>query len=260
MRFLVTFLSIALLIAGNVAHSFALDMVIAYEDKEQPPFYMGEKVVLSEMPGVSVEMVLFIQAKIPDLHIMLVRYPWKRCLSALRSGEVSAIFNASFTKERQQYGFYPMKDGQLTPSRRMATISYSLYKKASSPVSWDCNKIDHLDGPIGAPSGYSIVSDLQKMGVKVEEAYSSISNLKKLQENRISACALQSITADSLLKKDTALKDIVKITPPLNVKDYYLILSHQFVDKQPDMAQKIWDAIGDIRESQFDSLMAKYAN
>lgn len=69
------------------------------------------------------------------------------------------------------------------------------------------------------------------------------------------------VTGDSLLKiAPEKFKRIVKVTPPIKTKPYYLMLSHQFVKKHPQLAEKIWDTIEIIRESQFDRISAKYSN
>jgi len=73
-------------------------MTIAYEDKEQPPYYMGNTMeVLASNPGVAVEMVKAVEKRVPNLVINLVRAPWKRCTTQLGDDQYDGIFNASYT-------------------------------------------------------------------------------------------------------------------------------------------------------------------
>lgn len=238
----------------------AVEMKVYYEDKEQPPYYLGNSEdIPGGAPGVAVEMVRMLPEKIPELAIILGRRPWARCLAMLKSGAADAIFNASFSPDRLDTGRYPMANGRADPKRRIATISYSLYVLGGSPVSFDGRTVTGLTTPVGAPLGYSVVNDLKRMGLEVEEAPSTHMNLTKLIRGRVAACALQDVSAAALISRHPEFKDIVRLTPPLESKAYYLMLSRQFVDRQPELAMRIWDALREIRESEGRKLEDKYA-
>lgn len=238
-----------------------LEILFAYENREQPPYYIGNTSRILPKPGVAVEMIMQLEKWVPDLEISLERHLWQRCKKKLQSGRIDGIFNASFKPERLTIGTYPMKNGEVDPSRRITTISYSLYKLRSSPVRYDGKNITRLTGKIGAPRGYSIVGDLKKKGFAVEESdATALGHFKNLLSGWVKALAMQDITADALLKKRAdQFEDIVKIYPPLATKPYYLMLSHKFVDKHPALAEKIWNAIAKIRKKEMDSIVRKYA-
>ena len=236
-----------------------VEMIMAYENKEQPFYYYGTTEVPSE-PGVAVEMVMLLEKKIPDLKISFVRHPWKRCQVLLQNGKVDGIFKASFKPERLKIGTFPMENGKIDPSRSIAMMANSLYKHKDSVIDWDGEMFINLDdSTIGAPRGYFIVSVLRDQGITVEEADTSLGNLKKLAAGRLTAVALQDVTGDMLLNHHLELfKDIVKVQPPLTAKPQYLMLSHQFVKTHPGLAEKIWDTIAEIRENEFNSIAIKY--
>ncbi|MDM8517391.1 hypothetical protein QUF76_14430 [Desulfobacterales bacterium HSG16] len=91
----------------------AVQMVISYEDKEQPPYYMGNSETILEKPGVAVEMIQILEKKIDGLKITLRRTPWKRCTFELGTNSVDGIFNASYKKKRLKIGWYPTTDKTL---------------------------------------------------------------------------------------------------------------------------------------------------
>ncbi len=240
--------------------STEIRMQIAYENKLQFPYYMGNgTAVLAENPGVAVEMIQRLAHYIPNIQIDLVRYPWKRCLSELQGGYVDGIFNASFHPKRLRIGKYPWKDGAVDPSRRITTISYNLYKQRDSELRWTGQRFVNLKGALGAPLGYSITRDLRDMNVPLEESGATLSNLSKLLVHRIAGAVLQEVTADYYLRTyPQTYQTIVKVAPPIRTKAYYLMLSHDFVTQHPTLAETIWDTIKTLRETEFHTIATKY--
>jgi polar amino acid transport system substrate-binding protein len=232
---------------------------IAYEDKTQFPYYMGDTQRVQEKPGAAVELVKLLEERIPGLQIKFSRYPWKRCLAMLETGQVDGIFNASYSPARTRIGEYPWKNGQVDPTRRLTTISYHLYSRPNADLGWNGKAFEDTDLEIGAPLGYSIVNDLENLGVSVMKVRSSRQSLQLLDAGRVDAVALQSVTADFLLRRSTdQLEGIVRIDPPLKTKPYYLMLSRQFKSANPELAEQIWDGIGQLREEMLETLSQSY--
>lgn len=232
---------------------------VAYEDKTQFPYYMGDTQRVLDKPGAAVELVKMLEERIPGLQIRFSRYPWKRCLTMLKTGQVDGIFNASFNTSRTRIGEYPWEDGQVDPSRRLTTISYYLYTLPNTEIGWNGEAFEDPDISVGAPLGYSIVNDLENLGVSVIKVRSSMQSLQLLKAKRVKAVALQSVTADYLLANNPdQLEGIVRIAPPLKTKPYYLMLSRQFKAAHPELSEQIWDAIGELREEKLETLARPY--
>lgn len=229
----------------------------AYEDKSLPPYYTGtSEVVDADAPGVSVELMRE-AAKAAGLEIQFVRMPWVRCLKSLQRGDVDVIFNSSFKEDRQEMGVYPMAGGKPDSSKRLATISYALYRLKGSAVAYDGKSITGLDGgAVGASSGYSIIEDLARMGVKTEEAADTAANFRKLALKRIPAVAAQEAQADPMLVN---FANIEKVMPLLVSKDYFAMASHQFYGTRRDVAERLWAKIAELRDARSAALHAKYS-
>lgn len=244
----------------------AVTLTLVYEDKPQPPFYLGEtSEVLATKPGVAVEMVKMLADNIDGLEVNLKRMPWKRALYSLKSNRIDGIFNASYKPERLAMGWYPTTngkhDGPIDKDRRIATISYSLYHLKSSPILWQGEWSALKQELVGAPLGYSIVGDLRQKGIQVEESNSTRNNLNMLMTGRLKVAALQTVTADCILsspQEDARYSQIEKLTPPLISKPYFLMLSKQFVASNPVLSQRIWDEIRKIRLEDRSKLMKAY--
>jgi len=256
-----SYLLFFLFFAIELSAQESIILTIAYENKEQPPYYLGNtEKVLDNSPGIAVEMIKRLEHHIPELTIELKRFPWLRCLTYLKHGAVDGIFNASFKKERLKVGAYPYKNNKVDPSKRITTISYSLYKLETSQLILDeLSKM--TDKPkVGATRGYSIVGDLRKRGILVDESKSTENAFNKLLKGRNIAVAAQDVTGDYLLSKySEKFHGIVKVSPPIKTKPYYLMLSNQFIEKHPDLSEKIWRTIAHIREKELGALSAKYA-
>lgn len=251
-----------LLLCGVFQHANASSekITFAYENREQYPYYLGYTTKIPSKPGIAVEMVMLLEKKISSISIKinLIRRPWKRCLYLLQRGEVDGIFKATFKPERMNFGSFPMKNGQIDTSKNMVMISNSLYTVRGSENIWD-GTISSLKVSVSAPRGYSIVDYLKKRGVTVIESNNSYNCLQKLSVNRISAAAIQDIKGDAWLKKvPVKFKEIVKLSPPLTTQLQYLMLSHNFVDKKPELSKTIWNMIEIIRETEFDSIALRY--
>jgi polar amino acid transport system substrate-binding protein len=53
-------------------------------------------------------------------------------------------------------------------------------------------------------------------------------------------------------------RTIVKTGPPLARKEYYLLVSHQFFQKHPELVSRIWRALAAIRDEDQDAILVKY--
>ncbi|WP_019615854.1 substrate-binding periplasmic protein [Psychromonas ossibalaenae] len=243
----------------------AVQLTIAYENKAQPPYYMGNSHSVPKLqPGITVEMIQMLEQSIPGLEITLLRRPWPRCLKELGANSVDGIFNASYKSERLQAGWYPTTDGShsgpIDTARRTITIAYSLYTLKDSLLSWDGQNFTNLNASkIAAPLGYSIVGDLENKGITVIKSLSSRMTFEMLIRRRVEGIVLQEVTGDAILQAyPKEYQQAAKVTPAVAVKPYYLMLSHGFVQKHPQLAQQIWDSLRVIRETQFYGIALKY--
>lgn len=122
-----------LILCSAILFSETVKLLIAYEDKEQPPYYMGNSSEVELNPGVAVEMIKLLETKIDNIEIEFVRLPWSRCLFMLENNRVDGIFNASYKQQRLNYGWYPTKKndkyGQLDESKELQQFLTTLQKR-----------------------------------------------------------------------------------------------------------------------------------
>ena len=226
-----------------------------------PPIILGEGAGIDwKKPGSTLELLQLVARNL-NIEFEFKRVPWKRGLVLIEHNQADGIFHSSYKKERLKIGVYPMQDNEPNPDKRLLNMSYVLYKLKESPLIWDGEKFDHLNGPIGATIGFAVIDMLKEKGASVDESKRTSHNMMKLLVGRLAAVAELETMADAFLAGDPdKFKDVVKILPPLRTKPYYLMFSHEFVKKNPRLAEKIWDEIEKIRESpEFKRLFIKYA-
>ncbi|HRE18462.1 MAG TPA: transporter substrate-binding domain-containing protein [Rhodocyclaceae bacterium] len=177
--------------------------------------------------------------------------PWRRCFADMQQGQVAGVLGASFKPERTAFGAYP---GGSEPDvrRSVYTDRYVLVRRRGDAVNWDGVQFAHLQGAIAVQNGYSIGGDLKVLGVEIDDgARSAADNLHKLLNGRVPAMAALAGEMASLLAADPQLQKQLEILPkPLAEKPYYLILSHQLVKTQPELAERIWRGIESVRQSK----------
>ncbi len=110
---------------------------------------------------------------------------------------------------------------------------------------------------LGASLGTSIANDMRKKGLRINECRDWICNLGMLRLKRISGAFLLDSTAGYLLNSNQ-LEGIVRVEPPIVRKDYYLMISKDFMKKYPEYAHKIWDALKIVRATELHALSEKY--
>jgi len=227
------------------------------ENIEQFPVYLGNSDSIDwSNPGAGVECVKLLESKL-GIKVKIERAPWKRVLEVeLKNGTIDGAFSASYKKEREALGAYPMKRGKVDKARSLHTDTYFFYKLKGAEFRWNGKAVSKFKGFVGVPNGYSVIDDLKKLGLSVEASNGTLTDFNKLAAGRVGVVAALELTADQLLKKYPDLnKVIVKVTTPIAFKEYYVMLSNQFVKSNPTLAEKIWDAIGGMRKNEFPRLV-----
>ncbi|MDK2123708.1 substrate-binding periplasmic protein [Parachitinimonas caeni] len=254
-RFVVQSACVLAMVCGGSAYAEKIRLV--YSDVESELYQLGNGTQIANPPGAAIE-ILNQAAKEAGVEIEYVRLPVKRSFDEMQQGKVDGGFMYSFKEERLPFGQYPMKAGKPNPAYRMTTLTYSIYKLAGSAVNWDGKAFTGVgNGAVGFNSTYSVGSDLAKLNVRTEEAKTTEQNFQKLQTGRIVAYAMQDHTAD-LFISEHKLTNIEKIPAPLSSKEYYLMLSNQFVQKNPALAEKLWQKVGEVRDAKLKEILKKY--
>lgn len=239
------------------ANSFSEEKILRFCGDEQDnwPWLTAKKPYI--MDGI----IQNIQKNL-DIEIKLDRSPWLRCLKDLQFGKYDGVLNASYKEERLKFGVYPTTvDGKIDESKKIQDSSYSLYiLKTNNDIKWDGKTLTGLTKPIMITLGYSIKQKLSQelKATVIERNLTTREQFLNLADNLVDGVANLDLASDHILKNNPKLNEkIIKLTPPLESKAYYLILSHQLLNSNPKLAHKIWENIKEFRSSSKYSKIVK---
>ena len=239
-------------------------LFLATDDTPGNPWIMGSGSAFHpRSPGIEIELYRRVAARL-KLQLEMVRMPWKRCHTEVQQGRVDGIFPASFKPERMALGVYPMRDGQVDPSRKSRDSAYFLYVHKTAPLGWDGKRFVNLDlmdrKTIGVPLGWSIASDLRRMDIDLLEKPRPADLLQILNRGGLAGVVcLDTVTDTYIAQEPNRFTEIRKTYPAVAKKAYYLLLSHPFVSRNPVLAERIWDGIAAIKaEDAFAADMKRY--
>jgi polar amino acid transport system substrate-binding protein len=260
----ILFLALASTIWPRSALSDTVILRLATDDTPGTPWIMGGGNRFKEdFPGIEIELYQQVAERL-GIKLNLIRMPWKRCLADLGRGRIDGIFPASFKQQRMKLGAYPMRNGKVDPGRKSRDSAYCLYTLKTRPLNWDGRSFVNLEQmkrrTIGVPLGWSIVSDLQRMGIDLLEKPSPIDLLSILEKGGLAGVVCLDTVMDTYIDQaPNRFRQIRKVEPPVVQKAYYLMLSHPFVSSHPALSEQIWDAIAAIKsEDAFKEVVERY--
>lgn len=250
------FISALFLLSPVSAISSEISLRLVYGTEQAFPYLMGQGATVNNPAGIAIDIIKQAAADI-GVKIELLRLPDKRLFLRLKNGTADGNFIQSFNRKRMEYGVYPMKNGKPDSEKRITTLKYFLYKNRGDALQATKDSLAAKGVIIAAKQGFSIVDDLRELGTEVLEVNTSESLYKMLEYGRARGVALQDTEGDFHIK-NLKLNQVEKVFPALKTKDYYLMLSHQFVKNNPEITVKLWARISEIRDRITKEKRAQY--
>ena len=244
------FLGLVLLMLSGVGHMAQAQsrvVTVCYDETAVRPWVNAA--------GVS---LLKATASLQHVEFEQVALPWLRCLRNVSNGTMAGAIGASYSDERAAFAVFPATaDGQLDPSRRMNVSSYSLYRAKGTKTQWDGKQFTNLASRVVVQRGHSVVADLTKMGVLVDQSAGDAETvLRMVMAGRSQLGALVTELGDEMLTKPEFRRQVEKITPPLVVKSYYLIFGKRYYENNTRLVEELWNHLAVVRDAKDpDSLL-----
>lgn len=228
------------LLCGQLVHA-QTTLTFCYQDQPLEPYYRtAGSQVPTENPGATIEHLQWLATQVPELTLKYVRYPWKRCLLELQRGRVDAVV-ANYYPEREILGKFPITAQGIDQSRAFTEQDVCLLSKSAVALRW--NGQSFADGP-PIVFGYMPRVDLRQHPIAAQVNHVPIDNQRQaihlLQRNQIQLTTiLCAIAGQPTPKLDYAELEV--LTPSVAHLTGYLVFSHQFFEKNQQLANKLWD-------------------
>lgn len=177
--------------------------------------------------------------------------PRRRCLDEMRAGVKDGMV-AAYAPERASFAVFPMAGDGPDVTKSFGTVRYYAYRRRNAAVSWNGSRFENLGAgsSVGVESAFVFVMDrLRGLGVDYDDGSKTLEqNMAKLLAGRVDAVIGMDLEADRLVKE--RFPGLVeRAGPPFDVTPMYLMVSRQFFAKHPDAAQRMWQAVEDVRNS-----------
>jgi polar amino acid transport system substrate-binding protein len=228
-------------------------ITLGHEDKDAFPWVLPDG--KGGYVGIDLETLKLLEKEM-KITIKTSALPWRRCLEEMKLGKVDGAFASSYKQEREEFGRYPLdSSGKVDASRMIHMSGYSLYYSKIFPVTFDGKKFAGIKGRVAAQFSFSIVKPLQELGVDVDDSSGDpVDILKKLTLGRVGAAVLQTARAEKIIgEKEEFRKAIAKSDyekPPFESKPYFLMLSHQLLEKHPKFSERLWNSLKKVVHSK----------
>ena len=231
---------------------------ICYESDDSMPFWTDAQ---QAQPGLLVELVQA-AAEQAELRLEFQRKPWKRCLMQLQNGQSDGIFAAIWQADRDTWGQFPGRDPQhdrpVDRDYRLWQADYPIITRIDSPLQWDGQQFSGLQYGLSAPLGYIASQRLQALGVLANTSQNAEKALKVVARGYLDGYVIERQIGNTHIRK-LGLQASLRMLPiALFQADWYLPLSHPFVDQHPELAQRFWQALREQREHREVELSQRY--
>jgi polar amino acid transport system substrate-binding protein len=253
-----------LVLLGASASADALELRLAYTDQNTHPYLTGSGLEIPARPGIAVELVQRAVTRIGG-SLRLTRLPARRMVEEVKAGRQDGILGFRYSAARAQDLAFPMLNGQPDGSRHAARLAHSLYRRHSSLVQWDGQRLTGLNTPV-AVSGTQLVSEaLLAQGIEIIRIENSGRMFDMLALGRVDAVVTLDIIGDRQMREQAQLRaqlqdrgQIEKLAPPVLVEDFHVPVSQRFYAGNRDFSERLWQGIGALRESTYAELMPQY--
>lgn len=188
--------------------------------------------------------------------------PWDQAMRLVRTGAADAAFNSSYKEERAAFGDYPLKDGEPDAARATNEYSYHLYAREGAGITWDGERVSGLDEPAVVEKSAAIIGELDKRNIPYREVADNEAMLSLLVGRRAKAMVGIGQTVDAMIAEEPVrFADLEKLDPPLQYRVGYLMFSKPFCASEPEVCETVWDAIGEVRQTDtFKAIRLSYEN
>ncbi len=233
-----------LLLLALPAFSFATKLRICSDELPHIPYLM---------PGGNGTTGLLIRMAAADMGLELEFYdaPIRRCREDLRAFDADAFPVTPFDTETLPFLVFPMADGKVDRARATTNVRSIVVRRIGSPAHWDGRTFTALQLPVLVKFGTIVTGKkLAAMQVATDDTGKSPeSNFRKLLAGRGDLAICPEVEGQALLHLPEFAGKLEALPQPFTDDVYYLAITKQFDERNPGLADQLWNAIARTRRS-----------
>ncbi|WP_028864834.1 hypothetical protein [Psychromonas aquimarina] len=235
------------------AVSSAQPLALCVEKVDYPPF-----MELDQQNGVFYQFIKLMNEQ-SDLHIKLVSRPWKRCLREVELGIFDGAFAVIYTAKRDQMFAYPKTaDGLLDNSKALWKVNYPVFVHKESTLQWNGVQFNQSEIQVASPLGYVVSERLALMPSLIALNMEAVKGLQLVARQRLDAYVVEDSIGKKIIQRHGLNSALTTLEKPFLVKDWYIVLSKEFVHKHPTAAGQFWELLADVRREHGQRLYQFY--
>ena len=223
----------------------ATELTFCYQDTELRPYYLGAgQQVQTDLPGATVEHLQLIVAKVPGLHLKLVRYPWQRCLKYLQSGEVDAVV-ANYSDSRRTLGAFPMNLDKPDPRREFTQQDICLVTSKALAKKWNGKSFNDMSKvTLAHQAGRSYKQALPHRQFVRIPISAQAQALQMLAQDKVQVISMVCKIAGKSAMPGGFNPDTMQVLEPsIELLHGHLLFSHQFYQANKPVAEALWSLL-----------------
>ncbi|MBC9250354.1 hypothetical protein A9179_08735 [Pseudomonas alcaligenes] len=211
-------------------------------------------------PGLVLELIqrAATQARI---QVETHRQPWLRCIHELQEGSSDGAFVAVWQLGREAWGHFPGGAGPqaaVDPRYRLWHVDYPIIVRKGSALRWDGQHFSGVTYQLSSPPGYVARQHLKEQGVLSTLSLTPAKALALVARGRLDGYVLERHVGQHLIDRLQLGEQLTLLPQPLFEDDWYLPLSHQFYQRNPEVAERFWQALASERERLQGELTQRY--
>ena len=181
--------------------------------------------------------------------VKFVVEPRRRCLDNVERGRYPVLLLASYMPSLQAQFAYPLRDGQIDPSRAVGGIDNYVIKVKGSAVAWDGRSLSGFNRPILVVNGRRTVHDhLLELQLPANDSPAQPESIAEmLLSERGDAAILTEREWKGLQSEQRLAQRLEPVGPVFHHDDLYCVFNRQFAAENTDHIEKIWNEFAQIR-------------
>ncbi len=233
------FILAVFLIACMSCPVFSETLKLTVDERDWFPFTFQED---SQGRGMHVDIV---NKALKNLgyETMVKLYPRKRCIKNLRDGMYDAMISVAYHEKIGGLLDFPPDADKVHESQwRIMQVDWVVVSYGTDDSYEFEGDIKTLPLPVRIPFGETLSLDMEKAGLKVDDAKTEVQNFRKLMRDKKGVVITTSVIAERM-NQDQRFKARFKIhATPLKSRSYHLAFSKES-KLSPEDKKKIWEEI-----------------